>query len=279
MKKLITLAMLVPLVGASAHDKIVESRTLQETLSPADPSATVVVVVDNIFGSIRVVGHDRPVVEMVATETVRAKSSSALERARDEVTLDVRAVGNEITFFVDGPFRENRRHDSWPGYIVVYDFEINVPVDTDLELRTVNEGEIHVSGVHGHFHVANVNGGVEMNGVGGSGEATTVNGPVRVRFDENPREDSSFETINGTLDFSFQPDLSADLHFKTFNGEIWSDFQVEPLPLKPTQERSEERGRVVIRTDAWTGVRVASGGPRLSFETLNGDILIRGTGR
>jgi hypothetical protein len=235
--------------------------------------------VDNIFGSIVVEGHDRPTVEMVAEETVRARSRKAFDLARAEVMLDVRQDGNDVVLFVDGPFRDCRWGCDWStDYSVTYEFKIKVPYETDIDLKTVNDGEIRVTAVRGRFEVANVNGGVELNGIAGSGDATTVNGPVRIRFDENPGGDSNFRTINGTLDFAFQPDLSADLRFKTFNGEVWTDFAAEPLPLRPALEESRD-GKWVIRTHDWSGVRVESGGPQLSFETLNGDILIRSADR
>jgi hypothetical protein len=274
----LVLTAILAVAGAAADDRVVETRTITDTLSPSDPAGTLTVVVDNIFGSIRVQGHDRPVVEFSARETVRARDQAAFERAREEVTLDVRNEDGEIELYVDGPFRCNEncrcgdrgsRH-----YTVLFDFELKVPRQTDLELKTVNEGEIRVEDVHGRYDVNNVNGGVELNRIAGSGSATTVNGPVTIVFDGNPDDASSFKTINGKLDLSFQPDLSADLRFKTFNGEVWTDFDSLPLPSDAPVEELHD-GWKVIRAGAWSGVRVAGGGPRLTFETLNGDILIR----
>jgi hypothetical protein len=115
---------------------------------------------------------------------------------------------------------------------------------------------------------------VTLDGVTGPGEATTVNGPVRVHFDENPDGDCSFKTINGDLELWFQPGLSADLWFKTFNGEALSDFDIEPLPAPPVQTELQD-GLRVIRTGRYSGVRIERGGPTFHFDTFNGDILIR----
>jgi len=272
-RKLIPILLLLAVSQALAFDRVVESRTIERTLELADRGGQASLLVDNIFGSIHVESHARPVVEVVARETVRARSREAFERARSEVELQITLEGNDVVLYVDGPFRENCRRES-PGYTVTYDFELRVPADIDFELKTVNDGEIYAADLRGRFRVSNVNGGVELNRIAGSGDATTVNGPVRVDFVENPTEDSRFHTINGKLDMSFQPDLSADLEFKTFNGDVWSDFEVEPMPLRPARSESRE-GRFIIRGDSWSNVRVARGGPRLSFETLNGDILIR----
>lgn len=272
---------LVSAVGAAfSAERIVESRTLRESVA-LEAGQAVTLCVDNIFGSIRVTAHDRPLIEMIAEETIEARSQSALERARAEVRLDVGREGDEVTMVVDGPFRDRDGrccdHD-WRGYTVSYDFEIRVPTRTHLELKTVNSGEVEVRGVRGHLSVSNVNGGITLEAVGGSVEATTVNGPVRASFDENPTGDSSFHTVNGDLELSLQPGLSADLRFKTWNGEALTDFDVVPLALEPAQEEIDG-GRRVIRSPSWSSVRVERGGPQLSFETLNGDIRIRNARR
>jgi len=260
-----------------ADDRIVETRTLRESV-PLHGDAPCTVRVENVFGAVRVVGHESPVVEVVAEETVRARSAEALERARREVWLDVGAEGDEVRVIVDGEFRRHEeRHGwggEWDGYRVQYDFEIRVPRGTHLDLRTVNDGVIGVHDVHGRFHAANVNGPVTLTGVTGPGEATTVNGAVQVHFDENPDGDSTFHTVNGKLELWFQPGLSADLRFKTFHGEARTDFDVTPLASDPPAETLHD-GRRIIRTPDWSAVRVDRGGPQLSFETLNGDILIR----
>lgn len=263
------------LTAAPATERVVESRTLRESVT-VESARPVTLRVDNIFGSIRVATHDRPVIEMVAEETIEARSRSAFDRAREEVRLDVSREGDEVEMIVDGPFRDRDGrccdHD-WRDYTVSYEFEIRVPHRTHLELKTVNSGRIEVDGVHGHLRVSNVNGPITLERIGGSVEATTVNGPVRARFDENPTDDSRFQTVNGDLELWLQPGLSADLRFKTFNGEALTDFEVEPLPLEPVLEETNGSRRV-YRAHSWSGVRVDRGGPQLSFETLNGDILI-----
>ena len=265
---------------AHAGERIVESRTLRESVA-LEAGSPVTLCVDNVFGSIRVLTHDRPAIEMVAEETVEARSRVALERARQEVRLDVGRQGDEVRMIVDGPFRDRDCRgwdDERRGYTVTYEFEIRVPRRTHLDLRTVNSGEIEVRDVRGHLRVSNVNGGITLEGVAGSVEATTVNGPVRATFVENPAEDSRFRTVNGDVELWLLPGLSADLRFKTFNGEALTDFEVVPLPLEPATEELEG-GRRVIRGQSFSSVRAGRGGPQLSFETFNGDIRIRNARR
>lgn len=261
-------------------ENLSDSRNLQESIS-FESSGARRVIVDNVWGSISVEGYKGETVEMTAVETVRARTAERIELARKEVELQILKEGSEIELYVDGPFRcrdraergncWNRWHDR---YEVVYDFQIRVPHDTDIEVRTVNQGDIEVSGVRGDFLVQNVNGSIELSGLAGSGEATTVNGPVVASFISNPKNDSHFETINGKIDVSFQPGLSADLEMTARWGELWSEYKVEPLPALPPTKRTEGK-RTIIEIPGSSRVRVDAGGPTHSFETLNGNIYVR----
>jgi hypothetical protein len=247
---------------------------LEESV-PLDSEREPLVVVKNVFGSIRVTAHDRPSVDMTATETIRADTQADVGRARTEMSLRTQRDGNEIAFRVqddddDCCCRWNR----WDDYVVAYDIEIRVPAGASLDLSTVNEGEIFVEGVHGDFEATNVNGAVSLYGLRGTGRATTVNGALEAKFERAPADATEFKTVNGRIEVAFPADLSADLAFKTMHGEIWTDFDAEPVAVVPTSETTHEGTRYVIRSDRRSMVRVGTGGPTHSFETLNGDIEV-----
>jgi hypothetical protein len=236
--------------------------------------------IDNIWGSIEVVGGTSDQVELVVDKTIRAESKDALALAHKEVTLAITQPDGGLKLYVDGPFRcqcedgcrSSRRRDD-DGYIVKMDFVLHVPSNVDIKLKTVNEGRVLVHNVTGNFIARNVNGDIELDGMAGSGLAHTVNGPVKVSFRENPRENSSFQSVNGNIDLFFARGLSADFRFKTFNGGVYSDFPVTTAPLHAPQE--EHRGnKVVYHTDRFTAGRVSAGGPEIKIENLNGDIRI-----
>lgn len=272
---------LVLLASSSAFsEELRESRVLEEsyTLKSDGPPR---IVVDNIFGSINIRGHRSDVVLLKARETHFAESAAAMARSWDEVGLEVFQRDAEIEFFVDGPFRrsdcEDRRRSSRredPNYQVRYDFEILVPSQARLLVKTVNDGDIAVVDVRGDFEVSNVNGSIRLSGLAGSGSAETINGEVSAQFDVNPRAATRFSTINGEVDVHFQPDLSAELRLEAKWGEIWTEYAVRPLP-NPAPTRRVESGRTVIEFNSGSRVQVGAGGPILEFETLNGDIYVR----
>ena len=253
-----------------------EQESIQKTFSMSGAQRRSLEI-DNVFGSIEVIGDASDQARLVAKKAIRAESQAKLEQARKEVTLDITEQQGFLKLYVNGPFRchcdEGCGHREWEGYIVKMDFQLHVPRDIDIKVKTVNEGRVVVRDINGNFLVRNVNGDVEMDNVAGSGTARTVNGPVKVSFRQNPRENSDFQTVNGNVELRFAQGLAADFRFKTFSGSIYSDFPVAALPLRPVRE--EHRGAtVVFRSDRYTGVRVSSGGPEIKIENLNGDIRI-----
>jgi hypothetical protein len=253
-----------------------EQETIQKSFSMAGVQHKSLEI-DNVWGSIEVVGTNSDQAQLMVKKSVRAESKEKLEQARKEVTLDITEQAGSLKLYVNGPFRCNcddgcgRRE--FEGYIVKMDFQLQVPRDIDIKLKTVNEGRVLVGDINGNFVVRNVNGDVEMNNVAGSGTVHTVNGPVKVSFRQNPRETSDFRTVNGPVELRFAKSLAADFRFKTFNGSIYSDFPVTALPVRAIQE--EHHGaKVVFHADRYTGVRVNSGGPEIKVETLNGEIRI-----
>ena len=235
------------------------------------------VEIDNVWGSIEVVGTASDQVQLTVNKNIRAESKAKIEQARKDVTLDITQQADALKVYVNGPFRCNchdcgrSREDD--GYIVKMDFQVQVPRDVDIRIKTVNEGHVSVRDINGSFFVRNVNGEIQIRNIAGSGSARTVNGPVKVSFRQNPREASDFNTVNGNIELTFARDLSADFRFKTFNGGIYSDFPVTALPVEGMHE--EHHGaKVIFRADRYTGARINAGGPQIKVENLNGDIRI-----
>ena len=263
-----------------------DQETIRKSFDLGAAAASRTIVVDNVTGSIEVVGTDSSQVQLVVHRTNKAKTQERLDEARREVTLEITHEAGALRLFVDGPFRCRRdgrkRGDGCccinfhgdEGYSVRMDFQLQVPRETQLTLRTVNGGDVNVRDVRGRFSVHNVNGGIAMLGMAGSGEAQTVNGEVKITFRENPREDSAFESVNGDIDLRFVNGLSADFRFKTFNGDIYSDFPVTSLPGRG-METERKGGKTIFRSDRFTGGRIGAGGIQVTVENLNGDIRIR----
>ncbi len=275
----------VPATAADRHSErsypFEAKDAVHKVLKFETPGKPGTVSLDNIWGSIRVEAASGDEVDLSAARTIRAESQEKIEQAKAEVKLDITAKGGTIDIYVDGPFRcdcpEGRgRKDRELGYEPVYDFVLKVPRAVRVSLKTVTGGDILVKGVQGGFDVHNVNGKVELVDVAGSGEAGTVNGSVTADFVRAPETDCKFSTINGRVELGFPAGLSADFKLKTFHGEALSDFEVKTLPAKVESQPAESRkGKFVYRRDKFTQVRTGQGGPVITCDTLNGDIIIR----
>ena len=235
-------------------------------------------LIDNMAGSITVEGYDGQDVQLSAVRHTKAESDERLKESFDDVTLDIQERNNRIEVVVEVPWRKRwEGFDNWGyryyGFEVSYDFTVKVPRDVAVFLRTVNEGNIRVTGMNEEFDVRNVNGSITLKEMKGSGRASTVNGSVDVSFDRNPAADCSFHTVNGKVRVALKDPLSADLVLKTFNGQAYTDFDFSVLPRRPGTI-TNRRGRTVYRSGDQYSVRVGKGGPTIAFDTLNGDIDI-----
>ena len=286
---LATVAIGVVLIG-SAHAQrssrydVVDESAVTRTLSFAAGGGRSLDV-RNINGFIHVEGTNESAVQMSIRKVIRAETRDDLAEAQRDVRLEFRDGAPRVEAVVTDrrgqvcgePSNDDGQGRDHVHYDVRIDFTIRVPRDARLRLCTINGGDVIVNGTQGDFDVSNVNGLIDMRQVAGSGRAHTVNGPVSVTFTANPKQATSFKSVNGNVDVSFLDGLSADFSMKTFNGGLFTDFDVQPLPgsVSPGERRN---GRFVYRANEFTRVRVGSGGPQITFETLNGNVRARRAG-
>lgn len=262
--------------GCALAQKVTDNEEIRKSLKVAREDRQL--VVDNISGEITVVGYDGETIELVAQRKIQAESREKIDEAKQAVTLDIKEEGKKVVIYVDAPWRcadgINYRGWHYYGYDVMYDLDLKVPRKISLYLKTVNHGKVTVKDIEGDCDVRNVNAGIEMSNINGPANVRTVNGPIEVTFSRNPASDCSFTTVNGMVEVVFQNGLNADLKLKTFNGHVYTDFDVEDLPLKSqlVEERSGRR-KIFRRGDSYS-VRAGKGGPEFSFDTLNGSIYI-----
>src|SRR5690349_7338419 len=209
-------------LGAAADD-LTATRTIEDSV-PVGGERGLVLIVSDVFGSIRVTAHDRDTVDLKAVETVRGKLQADLDKARAEIGLRTQHEPGRVAFRVrrldDKDGGDCCRGNRWDDYSVSYDIEIKVPRGAAVDLSTVNNGDIVVDGVQGDFVVHNVNGAVRLTGLRGSGEITTVNGPIEATFERAPSAATRFKTVNGKVDVTFPQNLAADLDLETVHGEL-----------------------------------------------------------
>lgn len=262
MKKWWILLLLPALVLAQRQGRRGHSWDFQDNESIRRSFTGNKLTLDNISGYVHVTGGAGSTIEVSVAKHIEAETNAALLRAKQEVSLDMSQAGNAVRLYVDGPFRHHG-DNGHRGYEVYFDYDIQVPANTELDLKTINAGDIVVKGTTGDFNIHGLNGGIEMDNVAGSGTVHTLNGQVKASFTRNPARATTFHSLNGTIEVHFQPGLNADMTFHTLNGGVYTDFDVAVggTGMRQVSRRNME-------------ARVGAGGPPLSFDTLNGSIKL-----
>lgn len=171
--------------------------------------------------------------------------------------------------------RNNRvsvQSNSWNKGI---NFVVQVPTNFDLQLSTVNGGDILVDNINGTLELDNVNGDVTANNISGSAIIDAVNGEIEASFlsinDDSPM---AFTTLNGNVDISFPSNLKATFKMKSDRGEIYSDFDMDVDKSGPKVDRSS-KGSFKVTIENWVYGKVNGGGPEFMLNNMNGNIYLR----
>jgi len=240
-------------------------------ISLSDPSRPATVHLGLVQGSIAVRGTDRKDVTVEAhADDDGEKSSKAeatgLRRIPQRAPLAVEEENNRVAISAGSPSR-------------FYKFTIEVPAKTNLEVSTVNGGEITVEGVDGELEIGNVNGGITLNKVGGSVVAHTTNGDVHVTLARiTPQKPMAFTTLNGDVDVTFPASTKANLKLRSDQGEIFTDFELKVLPESAQakiEDTRKEGGRYRIEINRALAGAINGGGPEFEFRSFTGNIFVR----
>ncbi|HTS65220.1 MAG TPA: hypothetical protein VMH28_24530 [Candidatus Acidoferrales bacterium] len=255
--------------------KIDEKESLHQSFNVTAGSGGKKLLVDNIHGYVHITGSSGGEVRVNIDKHIFADSQEAVAEAKRDVKMDMSQQGNFVRLYEDGPFRThdgtNYRGEDYYGYRVVFNFEIEVPADTELIVKTLNN-DIVVKKTAGDYEIHGLNGSIDMEDVAGAGSVGTLNGKVKVAYSRNPSKATVIKTLNGTVDVYFQNPLNADLDFKRLNGGIYTDFELTARPANGSS--SQSGGKWIYRSDHGIAGRAGTGGPQLSFETLNGSIRL-----
>ncbi|MBT8101129.1 MAG: hypothetical protein KJO82_15345, partial [Gammaproteobacteria bacterium] len=164
-------------------------------------------------------------------------------------TLEVEEDDNEIS--VDTDWRTNK-----------VDVKARIPLEADLYLDTINDGEIIVNNIRGNLELQNTNGPITAKNISGSVIAESINDTIDVSFSRiDDVSATSFESINGDLILTVPANAGVRLFLDTAQGEIFSDFEVDVEPTKPTIERNEGRSGVEVRIESVIIANINGGGP------------------
>jgi hypothetical protein len=260
-------------------DNAAATVTDQKTWSQSFPVTTAAprLLIDNIWGNVRVrVGTAREIAVTV-DEKRSAPSQELFELSKQTLFLNVQADAESVAMVVGKPDDPTVRPrvNRCRGCRVDYQFEVTVPPGTQIDVSTVTDGTIDVAGGGGPVSASNVNGPVAVQDLQDCTAIESVNGAVEVSFARAPSRDCSIKTINGDITLTVPSGTGLDAALSVMQGSVVSEFDLEPLALPAKIDQRKEEGRFVYHIEQAAGIRLGSGGPTFSIESLNGDLRIR----
>ena len=244
-------------------------------VSFSDPSRPGTLVVRIVMGGIVIKGAD--VKDVTIDSHSRDNFHGPMSSDPEEESRGLRRLMQGTSITVEE--HDNRITIESPVITRPADMEIQVPRHTNLEVSSVNAGDITVEGVDGELEVGNVNGAITLNNVGGSVVAHTVNGRVMAKLTRvTPQKSMAFTSLNGAVDVSLPPAAKANLKLRSDNGSIFTDFDLHVLsdPGSPVREDTRgEGGRFRIEVNKAVYGSVNGGGPEIEARTFNGNVYVR----
>jgi len=256
---------------APASTTAADSSVQRLTVPLSDPTRPGTLHVGLIHGSINVKASNRKdvLVEVHAREHAesdeRPAQAGGLRQIAQPLAFTVEEESNRVEVSSNDP-----RH--------ACDISIEVPARIDLNLSTVNSGEIQVEGVDGEQEISNVNGGIKLTHVGGSVVAHTTNGAVIVTLTRvTAGKPMAFTTLNGAVDVSLPPTTKANLRLRSDNGQLFTDFDFTQQAVE-MKETKEPNGRTMKEIGKVIGGSINGGGPEFELRSFNGNVYVRKSG-
>ncbi|MDQ6481480.1 DUF4097 family beta strand repeat-containing protein [Dyadobacter sp. LHD-138] len=285
MKKII-IPFLVGLVLSCTQapaQKQVFKEHISKQFTVSNASGKNILAIYNINGFIKVKGYDGDKVMLEVDKTLSAEGQERLNAAKEEFKLNFEQKEDSILAYIAQPLdtRPNRGNQNWGSrqerkYDFHLEFTVKVPYSMNLQISTVNGGEVTVDDVTGSLKVSNVNGAIKLTNAKGASEIRTINGNVEANYVGIPPGESQFKTLNGDIIISYPQNLSADCQFKSFRGDFYTDFpNTETLPARIVKNQETSHNKTVYKLNAETSVRIGNGGKIFKFETFNGNIYLK----
>ena len=270
MKVLMGFALLIACTAVCA-EPVVEQKSWQQSYAVAAAAPTL--VVRNIWGTVKVRPGASGRITVSAVETRSAQTPEHFEKSKQELHLEISASQEGVSLVVEQP-EHTQRTTVCQGCRLEYQFEIAVPADALIDVRTVTDGRVEVTGIRGPVNAGNVNGAVAVTGLNDCSNIESVNGRLDVTFDRAPSTDCSLRTINGEITVGLPSGAGLDAVLNLGHGDIETQFDVDAMSVPLKVEKTQEQDHWRYRVQQSAGVRVGAGGPTFTFASLNGDVRI-----
>jgi Toastrack DUF4097 len=259
-KKLLIIA---PILASISMESFCQSEQLVINLTQT--SLTGQLTFENPKGSIKVTGYDGEVI--LVSSTLRFRDAEKIltngMRRIDQNALDISAEvnGNNITLLCRTIGK-------------TIDFDIKVPRNFSLKLKSLDNGSVEIVNINGEIEVENTNGDISLENISGSAVLSSVYGKISAVFREvNPNSPMMFTSFEGDITITFPETINARLKMKSEKGEILSDFDIKPAKRQSVVTRVDNTR--IYSLEDWVVGSINTEGPEYIIKNYNGDIYLR----
>ena len=271
--------------GTAAGQDFEETITKDLSLKASASQSTL--VVQNVNGPIQVEAYQGNTIKLEVEKTIEARKEENVELGKREIGIKIEEKGNKIFVYLDSPwtyfnieterFRHRENYD-WDDrkYHYFLDFKIKVPKNLNLKLATMNQGDIHVKNVQpNEVIVSNLNGAITLDNITGRTDVNALNKDINISYSANPKDDSRYNSLNGDINITVKQDLNADVTFKSLNGDFYTNFDTVKVNPQMTKKTLKNGKGVKYKLNAKDAFKIGSGGIKLDFNLLNGDVTVK----
>jgi len=237
----------------------------------SDPGAIGTLEVNQIYGGMKVVGYDGKEVIVVAMQekmNVTSEKKNGLRKiANNSLALEAKESDNHVEVVA-------KNYHS--GKDNVMNLEIRVPRKFNLQLSSINDGDIWIENVEGEMEISNVNDDITMIKVAGSAVVDSVNGLIKADFTSvNPNSQMLFTSFNDDIDLSLPDDIAADFQLQTAYGDILTGFDVEFSASDPIIDQDKNEKYYKVTLEKWVTGSANGGGTKVVMKSHSGDLILR----
>ncbi len=213
--------------------------------------------ISNVNGTINASPATGTQIEVRAERIAKAGNDEAARELLKKIEIVEEATADRVRIQTRVPKM------SWgrSGHEVRY--WVKVPKGLAVNFETVNGG-VRLENLEGQVVASTTNGGVRGKGMKGTVKASTTNGGVEIDMAAVTGE-IDLETTNGGIRLELPQDVKANVEARCTNGGISVEDSLGDVAVTD-KSRRQFRGTL------------NGGGPRISAETTNGGIRIRGVG-
>jgi len=265
---------------AQKYFKEIIKKELRFTTSPAKST----LVITNISGPVSVEAHAGDGILIEVKREIFAKNNESLAIGKEELELGILQEQDRIVlrpkspyfkYYEDG-FKFNCCNDKGePPYEHKLSFKVKVPKNANLNVSTINDGDVSIRNTAGAYLKANnINGAIALTNVEGKTKVHCINGNVDITYAKNPVEPSEYYSLNGDINVTYKKTLSAAISFKSFNGELFTEFDIQKQYMD-TKKTTENKGSAKFKYEATPVVQIGNGSTDFKFETFNGNVFIK----